>query len=217
MKQSTSKGAGWLTGLCALGLLLTYSRTIHAQGRGNAGPPTLGLTNGFIELETPDFKIKLVKDSQTLAALEPKGLAGYDFIPRARGRREPQSTNVVHQAFDFTPADQLTNRQANRFYHLGDLTFRLRTNDADAWANYSTAAARHPVSALAAVAPILASADLSPTLPDTCPLQIIRTWTLENGRLVLQFDVKNKSHVPVEIGALGIPLIFNNNAGYDGD
>jgi len=28
---------------------------------------------------------------------------------------------------------------------------------------------------------------------------------------------KNKSNAPVEIGALGIPLIFNNNAGHDGD
>ena len=60
------------------------------------------------------------------------------------------STNVVHQTFDFTPADQLTNRQANRFYHLGDLTFRLRANHADSWANYSTAADRRPVAALPA-------------------------------------------------------------------
>ena len=34
-------------GLCAAALLLTYPRPIHAQVRGNAGPPTLGLTNGF--------------------------------------------------------------------------------------------------------------------------------------------------------------------------
>jgi hypothetical protein len=217
MKQSISIGARLVASLCAVGLWLIYPKPIHAQGRGIPGSPTLGLTNGFIELETPDFKLKLVKDSQTVAALEPKGVAGYDFTPRGRQRRETPSTNLVHQAFDFTPADQLTNRQAGRFYHLGDLTFRLRTNDGDAWANYSTAAARQPVDALPTVAPVLASADLSATLPDTCPLRIIRTWSLESGRLVLQFDVKNKSNVPVELGALGIPLIFNNNAGYDGD
>jgi Family of unknown function (DUF5695) len=208
----------WVVGFCTIGLFFTASWPAQAQ-RGNLdqGPPTLGLTNGFLELETPDFNLKLVKDSQTVAALEPKGVAGYDFTPGRRGRREPSSTNLVHQAFDFTPADQLTNRQSDRYYHLGDLTFRLRTNDSDEWANYSTAAARRPVAALPAVAPVLASADLSATLPDTCPLQIIRTWTVENGRLVVRFDVKNKLNVPVEIGALGIPLIFNNNAGYDGD
>ena len=55
------------------------------------------LDQGFIELDTPDFSIKLVKASQTLAALQPKGADG----------------------FDFTPADQLTNRAANRFSSAG--------------------------------------------------------------------------------------------------
>ncbi len=219
MKHIVTRKTLRFASLCAVCLLLTSSRPAQAQRRGEGGPPTLGLTNGFIELDTPDFHVKLVTDSQTLAALEPKGVAGYDFTPggRGRGRRGAISTNVVHQTFDFTPADQLTNRQANRFYHLGDLTFRLRANHADSWANYSTAADRRPVAALPAAAPVLASADLSATLPDTCPLRVIRSWMVENGRLVLKFDVKNKSDVPVEIGALGIPLIFNNNAGYNGD
>ncbi|HXD00862.1 MAG TPA: DUF5695 domain-containing protein, partial [Verrucomicrobiae bacterium] len=216
MKHLNSIMAQWVAALCGLGLWFATTQPARAQRR-ETGPPTLGLTNGYLELETPDFNIKLVKDSQTLAGLEPKGVAGYDFTPRGRGRRRPESTNLIHQAFDFTPADQLTNRQANRYYHLGDLTFRLRTNGGDSWANYSTAAVRQPVAALPAVAPALASADLSATLPGSCPLQVIRTWTVEDGRLVLQFDVKNKLDVPVEIGALGIPLIFNNNAGYDGD
>ncbi|MGA2542693.1 MAG: DUF5695 domain-containing protein [Verrucomicrobiota bacterium] len=189
------KNIRWVFCLCVIGLLFTSSRLAEAQRRGGGGPPTLGLTNGYIELETPDFKIKLVKDSQTLAALQPKNADG----------------------FDFTPADQLQARQANRFYHIGDLTFRLRTNQAEAWANYSTAAARQPVAALPVTAPALAAADVSATLPDACPFQVIRTWTVEKDRLVLRFDVKNKLDVPVEIGALGIPLIFNNNAGYNGN
>lgn len=56
----------------------------------------------------------------------------------------------------------------------------------------------------------LFSADLSPTLPPDCPLQIIRTWALDGGRLVLRFELKNKTPAPVQIGALGIPMIFNN-------
>ena len=194
-QRMKSKNTLRLAGLCALGLLITASQQVQAQRRGGGGPPTLGLTNGFIELETPDFNLKLVKDSQTLAALMPKNADG----------------------FDFTPADQLEARQANRFYHFGDLTFRLRTNRAAGWANYSTAAAREPVAALPVAAPALASADLAATLPGDCPLQVIRTWTVENDRLVMRFDVKNKLNVPVEIGALGIPLIFNNNAGYNGN
>ena len=218
MTRTDSKNVLLVTTICALGLLLASDQPAHAQRRGAEGPPTLGLTNGFMELETPDFKVRLVKDSQTLAGLEPKGVAGYDVTPR-RGRQGPVpvTTNVIHQAFDFTPADQLTNRQSDRFYHLGDLTFRWRANSADSWVDCSTAAARKPVAALPAVAPVLASADLAATLPASCPLQVIRSWKVEDGKLVLQFDIKNKSETAVEIGALGIPLIFNNNAGYGGD
>ena len=216
MTGTNSKNVLLVTTICALGLFVESGRHAQAQQRrGPEGPPTLGLADGFLELDTPDFHVRLVKDSQTLAGLEPKGVAGYDFAPRRRGG--PASTNVTHQAFDFTPADQLTNRQGDRFYHLGDLTFRWRANSGDSWVDCSTAAARKPVAALPAAASVLASADLAATLDPSCPLQVIRTWKVEDGKLVLQFDVRNKSAAAVEIGALGIPLIFNNNAGYNGD
>ena len=57
---------------------------------------------------------------------------------------------------------------------------------------------------------VLASADLAPTLPPDVPLQVTRSWVLENGKLALRFTLKNKSSSAVEIGALGIPMIFNN-------
>src|SRR5262249_9627416 len=41
-------------------------------------------------------------------------------------------------------------------------------------------------------------------------LRITRRWVLENGRLVLRFELKNISSTPVQIGALGMPMIFNN-------
>lgn len=141
-----------------------------------------------MEFDTPDFHLKLVKASQTLAALEPKS-----------------DTN-----FDFTPADQLERRAANDYFHFGDLTLRLRKNSSGDWQSFSTAAERKPVNAISVSGDDLASADLTPTLPENCPLQITRTWALENGKLVLKFELKNKSDSPVEIGALGIPLIFNN-------
>lgn len=150
-------------------------------------PPTLGLEQGFVEFDTPDFKIKLVKASQTLASLEPKGANG----------------------FDFTPADRLAMRAKDGFYHFGDITFRLK-NDEGTWREFSTAVTRKPVITLPAQSPDLARADLSPTLPADCPVQVIRTWTIENGRLALHFEIINKTDKPIEIGHLGIPMIFNN-------
>jgi hypothetical protein len=160
----------------------------HHRAERNDATPTLGLDQGFLEFNTPDFNLKLVKASQTVAALSPKGADG----------------------FDFTPADQLEHRAGNDFYQLGDLTFRLRQDNAGEWESYSTAAERKPVLALPVAGNVLAAADLTPTLPADCPLQITRTWSLDGDRLVLSFLLTNKSSAPVEIGALGMPMIFNN-------
>jgi hypothetical protein len=158
------------------------------RGPEATGPATLGLDQGVSDFDTPDFALKLVKASQTVAALQPKGAEG----------------------FDFTPADQIGVRAADGFYHLGDLTLRLRESANGDWKNFSTATARKPVRALEVSGNTLAAADLTPTLPADCPLQITRSWKLDNGKLVLEFALKNKSSAPVEIGALGIPMIFNN-------
>jgi hypothetical protein len=153
-------------------------------------PPTLGLEQGFIEIDTPDFNLKLVRSSQTAAALEPKGGAG----------------------FDFTPADKIEVRAADGFHHLGDITLRTRSRGSLMWEDFSTAAARNPVNAL----PLLdldtelARADLTPTLPRDCPIRVVRTWALAKGRLVLRFELTNTTGQSVQIGALGLPMIFNN-------
>jgi len=84
-------------------------------------PPTLGLEQGYLEFDTPLFKVKLVKASQTIAALQPKGAEG----------------------FDFTPGDRLERRAANGYHHLGDLTLRLRTGNTGPWQKYDTAEARN--------------------------------------------------------------------------
>jgi hypothetical protein len=153
-------------------------------------PPTPGpmLEQGTVNYDTPDFALSLVRSSQTVAALKPKG-AG---------------------AFDFTPGDLLVERSQNGYFHLGDITLRLRSGDSTDWKNYSTATARGPVRALPAAAPVLASADLAPTLPTDFPLHITRTWAVEEGKLVLRFTLINGSTKSVQVGALGIPMIFNN-------
>ena len=96
-----------------------------AQGPGRANvTPTLGLDQGTLDFDTGDFNLKLVKASQTIAALEPKGAKGLGDVP-----------------FDFTPADQLHARDGDRFNHLGDLTLRIKQGEGD-WRDMSTASAQ---------------------------------------------------------------------------
>ncbi len=151
-------------------------------------PPTLGLEQGLLKFETPDFLLRLVKASQTVAALQPIGASG----------------------FDFTPADRLDSRASDGFHHLGDVILRTRLGDSGEWKSYSTATARKPVSALLPPPQSIAAADLTPTLPSDCPIQITRTWALEEGKLILRFDLKNTNSQQVHLGGLGIPMIFNN-------
>ena len=141
-----------------------------------------------LELDTPDFKLRLDKASQTVASLEPTSTPG----------------------FDFTPADRLAQRAANGYHQLGDLIVRVRVGSSGAWQRYDTAESRKPVAPLNPSGPTLAVADLSPTLPADMPLQITRSWLVDRGRLVLRFELRNKTTQPVQLGALGIPMIFNN-------
>lgn len=87
--------------LCAgvVGVLPIGRARVGAQRTtGGAGPsaPTLGLEHGTLDFDTPAFALKLIKDSQTMAALQPKGAKGRD----------------ANTSFDFTPADQLPARRS---------------------------------------------------------------------------------------------------------
>jgi hypothetical protein len=161
-----------------------------AQRAGDKKAATPGpmLNQGTVSYETPDFTLSLVRSSQTVAALKPKGADG----------------------FDFTPGDLLTERSQDGYFHLGDVTLRLRNTGTADWKNYSTAAARAPVNTLSASPNVLAAADLAPTLPAEFPLHITRAWVVDEGKLVLRFTLTNPSTKVIEIGALGIPMIFNN-------
>jgi hypothetical protein len=91
----------------------------NPQRGGPPAPATLGLEQGTLDFDTPDFSLKLVKASQTVAALQPKGANG----------------------FDFTPVDRLEARASDRFNSLGDLTFRARQGTTGSWQDYSTSSA----------------------------------------------------------------------------
>jgi hypothetical protein len=87
---------------------------------------------------------------------------------------------------------------------------RVRTGSTGEWKDAATATARQPVTPLPASGATLAAADLSATLPADLPLKVTRAWKLVNGTLVLSFELSNTSAAPVQIGALGIPVVFNN-------
>ncbi|RZK76761.1 MAG: hypothetical protein EOO85_10545, partial [Pedobacter sp.] len=75
---------------------------------------------------------------------------------------------------------------------------------------YSTATKRSAVTALPISGKVLAAANLVNTLPADIPVTIERFWEQDNGGLVLRFKITNKTNEAIEIGSLGIPLIFNN-------
>ncbi|RYF19756.1 MAG: hypothetical protein EOO42_13790, partial [Flavobacteriales bacterium] len=151
-------------------------------------PSTLNLADGFVECDAGAFHLKLVRSSQTVAGLKPKNVNDFDFVP----------------------SDSLKVRSSDGLYHLGDINLRIRDVGAESWKSYSTAAKRMPVNAIAVKGQILAAADLSPTLPADIPLQVTRAWEMVNGKLSLKFTLKNKTDNDIEIGALGIPMIFDN-------
>ena len=137
---------------------------------------------------TKQFLLALRTDTQTLARLDP----------------------IADPSFDFTPGPRVAERQYDGYAHIGDLNLRLRSGDAGAWQEFSSSAARRPISPLPAGGKILAAADITATLGKDLPLTVERRWLNEGGALVLRFTLINNSNTPVEIGGLGMPMVFDN-------
>lgn len=148
----------------------------------------VGQETSRLEFRTAAYALELSKDFQTALALRPNFFGGFDFLP----------------------SDRLSVRSANGFYHLGDLNLRVRQVGANDWVSASTALNRKPVTPIETESNELAAADLTPTLPAGMPVKVIRRWKETNSKLSLTFEITNLSPSPVEIGALGIPVPFNN-------
>lgn len=147
----------------------------------------LGIANGYIDIETPGFTAKIVRDAQVLVSLAPSG-----------------------DTFDFLPYDLIDLRARNGQYHWGDITFRYRdAGSGGSWTDADSTSSRQAVEALAAEGDVLASADLSATLPDG-PLSVTRQWLNVDGDLGLRFTLENTGSGAVEIGSLGFPAEFNS-------
>ncbi|ESQ84042.1 hypothetical protein AEAC466_09870 [Asticcacaulis sp. AC466] len=138
--------------------------------------------------ETPDFLISLQETSQTLVSLMPK---------------------AAKDGFDFAPSNRFTQRLGDGAYRIGDLDLRLRAVGATDWQDYSTAFKRRPVTPLK-VKGALASADLTPSLGAGFPLKVTRTWAVADGKLVLRYTISNPGKTAIEIGGLGLPMVFDN-------
>ena len=132
------------------------------------------------------FTVGLQGSSQTLVALQPKGQGGFDFAPSGR----------------------FTQRLKDGYYRLGDIDLRVRVAGADAWSDYSSAFKRAPVKILK-IKGALAAADITPSL-NGIPLTVRRVWAVDRGQLTLRFTLSNPGKSAIEIGGLGLPMIFDN-------
>lgn len=175
--------------MMATATIIPLNTEAQRRGERRDRTPVLGVDKGTMEYETGNFRLGVLNSSQTAAFLK---------------------TNDTG-AFDYTPGDRLAERASNGFYHLGDLNIGLRTGDSK-WEYYSTARKRADIEAVEpGSAAVLSAADLSKTLPDSIPLKVMRYWEKDGENLVMRFTLTNTSAGPVEIGALGMPMVFNNN------
>lgn len=159
----------------ALGLLF-----LGVEGQND----NLGLSNGYITINTANFNAKIVKNAQVLASLTPAG-----------------------SSFDFLPYDKVSVRANNGQYHWGDITFRYRQQGASSWIDGNSATTRKPITAVTTGA--LAASNLAPTL-STSPLNITREWLNVSGDLGLRFTIVNSGTSAIELGSLGFPAEFNS-------
>ncbi|KAF4450799.1 hypothetical protein F53441_6131 [Fusarium austroafricanum] len=145
----------------------------------------LGLSNGYIDLKTENFKARIVRDAQVLASL-----------------------TSADATFDFLPFDRIDVRAQNGQYHWGDITYRYRKEGDSAWKSGDSAQKRQPVKKVSRSKSLAASA-LGPTLPDS-PLNITREWLDVEGDLGLRFTITNGGKDSIELGSLGFPAEFNS-------
>lgn len=139
------------------------------------------------EHKVGDFVVALRSDTQTLARLSPVSEPAFSFVPTAR---EPE-------------------RAGDGYMHIGDLNLRVRTPGGP-WRDFASSHHRKPIRPLAARAGTIAAADITPTMGEGVPFTVERRWLKEGDRLVLRFRIVNTSDTPQEVGALGMPMVFDN-------
>lgn len=112
---------------------------------------------------------------------------------------------------DYLPWRLEERRQGNGFAHLGDIDFRLRTEGAAGWKDFSSWHVKRPVQRLPSGGDVLRQDDITASLGTGFPLRVRRVWRLSGQDLVLQFSVTNPGKQTVQIGGMGFPLVFGND------
>ncbi|MCH7411181.1 DUF5695 domain-containing protein [Belliella sp. DSM 111904] len=165
-------------------------KTVTSQeiwDRIKARPQTMDVTERR-SLENSHFKLELLKSSHIVAKMNP----------------------TIDATFDFVPSELLEIRSRDSLYHLGDVNIMYRfSGDAD-WKAYSSARKREPVKPMEEFKGKSISGLVSSRLKEADKLSIIREWSVEKDELTLTFEFKNDSEKAIEIGYLGIPMIFDN-------
>ncbi|PZQ62780.1 MAG: hypothetical protein DI544_00835 [Sphingomonas taxi] len=172
-------------------LLLAGTATVGATvplAQDAAGPPR----PRYPPIATTDhvvgpYRVALRRDTQTLARLSPAAEPGFSFVPTAR---EPE-------------------RAGDGYNHIGDINLRVRA-PGGAWRDFASAHARRPIRALPAGKGVIAAADITASLGTDAPVAVERRWVNDRGALALRFRIVNRSGQPLEIGALGLPMVFDN-------
>jgi hypothetical protein len=159
---------------------------VHAQ-EGAPKPKPVFPPIQTTPMKTPAFDLALRADTQTLARLSPTG----------------EST------FDFVPAGREAERAGDGYVHIGDIHIRLKTAESD-WRDFSSAHARKQITALAGGTGVLAAADITASMGEGIPLRVERRWVNDNGVLSMRFTLVNASDAPIEVGGLGMPMVFDN-------
>ncbi|MEH3159760.1 MAG: DUF5695 domain-containing protein [Sphingomonas taxi] len=157
-----------------------------------AAAPAAGPVRPAPAIRTTAFAIGTLRgalrsDTQTLARLSPAAEPEFSFVPTARERE----------------------RAGDGYNHLGDIDIRLR-NPGGAWRDFASAHRRRPIRALPAPRGTIAAADITASMGAGIPLTVERRWVADRGALALRFRLVNRSVLPVEIGALGMPMVFDN-------
>ena len=175
-----------MTAFRLLTLLLATTATLPGGAQPKPAKPSYRPI-AQTAIRTPAFRLALRTDTQTLARLSPAAEPGFDFVP---GAREAE-------------------RAADGYVHIGDIHLRIR-QPGGAWTDFASAQHRKAIRRLSATGATLAAADITASLGTASPLRVERRWIDDHGVLALRFTLTNTTSAPVEIGALGLPMVFDN-------
>lgn len=152
-------------------------------------------TDTLINAKTNNFFIQLHPASQTLSSLLPADDTSLNFIPTIAQSEKPQASK---------------NHSTGILYEFGDINIASRNKGTKDWNFYSSAESPNAAKKLNTTDSVFAAADLSNCFTEKLPLDIQRFWIKNGNNFSLRFVLRNNSDKPVEIGYIGVPMIFNN-------